>query len=42
MFYYFANEESKKPFSKAVIRACEYHARKLADERIVSRIQILH
>jgi len=42
MFYYFVNEESKKPFSRAIIRACEYHARRLADERMVCRIQILH
>jgi len=34
--------ESKKPLCKAIWLVCEYHAKMLSDEGIVSRIQVLH
>ncbi len=41
MMYYFASKYSKKPYCKAIIRACENHTRRLADKNTVVRIQVL-
>ncbi|GFN40603.1 MAG: conserved hypothetical protein [Marine Group I thaumarchaeote] len=41
MIYYFSSKYSKKPFAKAIIRACWNHARRLGDEDAVSKIQVL-
>jgi len=45
MMYYYSSKYAKKPFCRAIIRACENHARGhargLSDENLVMKIQIL-
>ena len=41
MMYYYSSKYVKKPFCRAIIRACENHARGLSDENLVMKIQIL-
>jgi len=39
---WYCSGDSKKPLCKAIWLVCERHAKMLSDEKIVSRIQILH
>jgi len=39
MFYYFSSKNSKKPFCKSLLHACEIHARKISDESVVVKIK---